>query len=188
MVTSDVRWAELPFEINGLIDPISLTHTPSSFYELLQRDISRSERNRENLALITLDFSASTISAKKMIDLLMKISLILKQSLRSDEYFSRIGFEKFAILIHGDRSSALSILNRARKELKKVENNTFSIIFKTPSECKEENKEEYMEEKEVLEVYSDREMALGSSVEIMTQIFIRSMGMKLVEWLEVASI
>ena len=184
MVTSDVRWAELPFEINGLIDPISLTHTPSSFYELIQRDISRSERNRENLALITLDFSASTISAKKMIDLLMKISLILKQSLRSDEYFSRIGFEKFAILIHGDRSAALAILNRARKELKKVENNTFSIIFKTPSDCKEE----YMEEKEVLEVYSDREMALGSSVEIMTQIFIRSMGMKLVEWLEVASI
>ena len=101
-----MRRIELPFEINGLIDPITLTHTPSYFYDLLQRDIRRSERNSEKLALITFDFSASAISATKMIDFLMKISLILKQSLRSDEYFSRIGFEKFAILIHGeDRKS-----------------------------------------------------------------------------------
>ena len=115
MTTSDVRRIELPFEINGLIDPITLTHTPSYFYDLLQRDIRRSDRNNEKLALITIDFSASTILAKKMIDFLMMISLILKQSLRGDEYFSRIGFEKLAILIHGDRAEALVALNRVQK-------------------------------------------------------------------------
>ena len=130
MTTSDVRRIELPFEINGLIDPITLTHTPSRFYDLLQRDIRRSERNSEKLALITFDFSASKISATKMIDFLMKISVILKQSLRSDEYFSRIGFEKFAILIHGDRAEALVALNRVQKELKKMVKCFFAIAMK----------------------------------------------------------
>ncbi len=179
MTTSNVRRIELPFEINGLIDPITLTHTPSYFYDLLQRDIRRSDRNNEKLTLITIDFSASTISAKKMIDFLMMISLILKQSLRGDEYFSRIGFEKFAILIHGDRAEALVALNRVQKELKKIENDSFSIIYKAPTDG---------DEHDALETDSLRSVVSGSSVEVNTQIFVRDVGMSLVEWLEVASI
>lgn len=179
MTTSDVRRIELPFEINGLIDPITLTHTPSYFYDLLQRDIRRSDRNNEKLALITIDFSASTFSAKKMIDFLMMISLILKQSLRGDEYFSRIGFEKFAILIHGDRAEALVALNRVQKELKKMENDSFSIIYKAPTDG---------DEHDGPETNSLRRLVSGSSVEVNTQIFVRDAGMSLVDWLEVASI
>ena len=179
MTTSNVRRIELPFEINGLIDPITLTHTPSYFYDLLQRDIRRSDRNNEKLALITIDFSASTILAKKMIDFLMMISLILKQSLRGDEYFSRIGFEKFAILIHGDRAEALVALNRVQKELKKMENDSFPIIYKAPTDG---------DEHDGPETNSLRSVVSESSVEINTQIFVRDVGMSLVEWLEVASI
>jgi GGDEF domain-containing protein len=179
VTTSDVRRIELPFEINGLIDPITLTHTPSYFYDLLQRDIRRSDRKNEKLALITIDFSASTILAKKMIDFLMMISLILKQSLRGDEYFSRIGFEKFAILIHGDRAEASVALNRMQKELKKIENDSFSIIYKAPTDG---------DEHDGPETNSLRSVVSGSSVEVNTQIFVRDGGMSLVEWLEVASI
>ena len=174
-----MRRIELPFEINGLIDPITLTHTPSYFYDLLQRDIRRSDRNNEKLALITIDFSASTISAKKMIDFLMMVSLILKLSLRGDEYFSRIGFEKFAILIHGDRAEALVALNRVKKELKKIENDSFSIINKALTDG---------DEHDARETDSLRSVVSESSVEINTQIFVRDVGMSLVEWLEVASI
>jgi GGDEF domain-containing protein len=49
-----------------------------------------------------------------MREILMKISIIVKQRLRGYEFFSRIGLEKFAILIHGNEFEASTVLERLK--------------------------------------------------------------------------
>ena len=66
-----------------------------------------------------------------------------------------------------------------QKELKKIENDSFSIIYMTPTDGDEHDEPE---------TNSLRSLVSGSSVEVNTQIFVRDAGMSLVEWLEVASI
>ena len=66
-----------------------------------------------------------------------------------------------------------------QKELKKIENDSFSIIYKAPTDGDEHDEPD---------TNSLRSLVSGSSVEINTQIFVRDVGMSLVEWLEVASI
>ena len=59
------------------------------------------------------------------------------------------------------------------------ENDSFSIIYKAPTDG---------DEHDGRETNSLRSVVSGSSVEVNTQIFVRDAGMSLVEWLEVASI
>lgn len=114
VTTSEKRMTEIPFEIDALIDPISLTYSPNIFYEMLQREIRRCERNGGELTLISLDLTESLIPAEQMREILMKISIIVKQRLRSHEFFCRIGLEKFAILIHGNEFEASKALERLK--------------------------------------------------------------------------
>ena len=119
VTTSENRMREIPFEIDSLIDPISLTYSPIIFYEMLQREMKHCERNQGELTLISIDLTESLISAEEMREILMKISVIIKQRLRGHEFFSRIGLEKFVILIHGsefEASKALERLNQGFEE------------------------------------------------------------------------
>ena len=121
MTSLETRMKQIPFDISSMFDPISLTYSPNIFYEMLEREIRRCERTESEISLISIDLSTSQISSQEMIEVLMKISIIIKQKLRSDEFFSRIGLETFAILIHGNRFEASKVLDRLKDGFAELE-------------------------------------------------------------------
>mgnify|MGYP003341836423 FL=1 len=122
---------QIPFDVSSLIDPISLTYSPNIFYEMLEREIRRCERTESEISLIAIDLSMSEISSQEMIEVLMKISIIIRQKLRSDEFFSRIGLETLVILIHGNELEASKVLDRLKDgftELEKTMNESSNSL------------------------------------------------------------
>lgn len=122
---------QIPFDVSSLIDPISLTYSPNIFYEMLEREIRRCERTESEISLIAIDLSMSEISSQEMIEVLIKISIIIRQKLRSDEFFSRIGLETLVILIHGNELEASKVLDRLKDgftELEKTMNKSSNSL------------------------------------------------------------
>ena len=122
---------QIPFDVSSLIDPISLTYSPNIFYEMLEREIRRCERTESEISLIAIDLSMSEISSQEMIEVLIKISIIIRQKLRSDEFFSRIGLETLVILIHGNELEASIVLDRLKDgftELEKTMNESSNSL------------------------------------------------------------
>lgn len=122
---------QIPFDVSSLIDPISLTYSPNIFYEMLEREIRRCERTESEISLIAIDLSMSEISSQEMIEVLIKISIIIRQKLRSDEFFSRIGLETLVILIHGNELEASKVLDRLKDgftELEKTMNESSNSL------------------------------------------------------------
>ena len=122
---------QIPFDVSSLIDPISLTYSPIIFYEMLEREIRRCERTESEISLIAIDLSMSEISSQEMIEVLIKISIIIRQKLRSDEFFSRIGLETLVILIHGNELEASKVLDRLKDgftELEKTMNKSSNSL------------------------------------------------------------
>ena len=122
---------QIPFDVSSLIDPISLTYSPNIFYEMLEREIRRCERTESEISLIAIDLSMSEISSQEMIEVLIKISIIIRQKLRGDEFFSRIGLETLVILIHGNELEASIVLDRLKDgftELEKTMNESSNSL------------------------------------------------------------
>lgn len=131
MTSFEIRMKQIPFDVSSLIDPISLTYSPNIFYEMLEREIRRCERTESEISLIAIDLSMSEISSQEMIEVLMKISIIIRQKLRSDEFFSRIGLETLVILIHGNELEASKVLDRLKDgftELEKTMNESSNSL------------------------------------------------------------
>lgn len=131
MTSFEIRMKQIPFDVSSLIDPISLTYSPSIFYEMLEREIRRCERTESEISLIAIDLSMSEISSQEMIEVLIKISIIIRQKLRSDEFFSRIGLETLVILIHGNELEASKVLDRLKDgftELEKTMNESSNSL------------------------------------------------------------
>jgi diguanylate cyclase (GGDEF)-like protein len=131
MTSFEIRMKQIPFDVSSLIDPISLTYSPNIFYEMLEREIRRCERTESEISLIAIDLSMSEISSQEMIEVLIKISIIIRQKLRSDEFFSRIGLETLVILIHGNELEASKVLDRLKDgftELEKTMNKSSNSL------------------------------------------------------------
>ena len=131
MTSFEIRMKQIPFDVSSLIDPISLTYSPNIFYEMLEREIRRCERTGGEISLIAIDLSMSEISSQEMIEVLIKISIIIRQKLRSDEFFSRIGLETLVILIHGNELEASKVLDRLKDgftELEKTMNESSNSL------------------------------------------------------------
>jgi len=131
MTSFEIRMKQIPFDVSSLIDPISLTYSPNIFYEMLEREIRRCERTESEISLIAIDLSMSEISSQEMIEVLIKISIIIRQKLRSDEFFSRIGLETLVILIHGNELEASKVLDRLKDgftELEKTMNESSNSL------------------------------------------------------------
>lgn len=131
MTSFEIRMKQIPFDVSSLIDPISLTYSPNIFYEMLEREIRRCERTESEISLIAIDLSMSEISSQEMIEVLIKISIIIRQKLRSDEFFSRIGLETLVILIHGNELEASIVLDRLKDgftELEKTMNESSNSL------------------------------------------------------------
>ena len=131
MTSFEIRMNQIPFDVSSLIDPISLTYSPNIFYEMLEREIRRCERTESEISLIAIDLSMSEISSQEMIEVLIKISIIIRQKLRSDEFFSRIGLETLVILIHGKELEASKVLDRLKDgftELEKTMNESSNSL------------------------------------------------------------
>ena len=131
MTSFEIRMKQIPFDVSSLIDPISLTYSPNIFYEMLEREIRRCERTESEISLIAIDLSMSEISSQEMIEVLIKISIIIRQKLRGDEFFSRIGLETLVILIHGNELEASIVLDRLKdgfKELEKTMNESSNSL------------------------------------------------------------
>ena len=131
MTSFEIRMKQIPFDVSSLIDSISLTYSPNIFYEMLEREIRRCERTESEISLIAIDLSMSEISSQEMIEVLIKISIIIRQKLRSDEFFSRIGLETLVILIHGNELEASKVLDRLKDgftELEKTMNESSNSL------------------------------------------------------------
>ena len=114
-----------------IIDGLTGLYVQWFFYQCLEKEISRAERQDLSLALLMLDLdhfkqfndTYGHITGDKA---LVKVAEILKKDLRDIDTVARYGGEEFAIILPGvDEKLALRTAERIRKDL---ENYRFKVV------------------------------------------------------------
>ncbi|NDE51223.1 MAG: hypothetical protein EB029_03095, partial [Actinobacteria bacterium] len=102
----------MEFSNDGIRDSLTGLMAPSLFYESADRLRSWADRKGESLALIAID--AENCDA----DQLISVARGMTAELRGGDLLTRIGQQKFALLLLGDRSSAGHVIFRLENTIK----------------------------------------------------------------------
>lgn len=132
MVSADERMSKLHFSGAESVDDVTLAMSPHIFYDQIRREWKFANRTKSFLTLLVLDLTASTSKAREFENALMEIALVIRHQLRSDEIVSRIGFEKLAILIHGNSLDAQKVKERLENALSEYSSTSESSFPQPP--------------------------------------------------------
>jgi diguanylate cyclase (GGDEF)-like protein len=108
-------------------DALTGLYNHRAFHDRLRQEVMRASAEHDTVALVMLDLD----DFKKVNDvyghgvgdqLLLHVANVLRASVRSQDFVSRVGGEEFAIILpSGDLRSALALAGRVAEELGKVE-------------------------------------------------------------------
>lgn len=121
-----MNFSKVQFEHDNHSDLLTGADVPANFYKHLLRALSSRKRNGGSLFLITIKVLPPTRSlkedspaAKRQIseyeDLLISTFRLIKQNLRSQDFFTRMAVDGFYILISGERSEEPKLIERFKK-------------------------------------------------------------------------
>jgi len=104
-------------------DPLTMCHNRRSFDEMLQQEVRRSDRSSLPFALVLFDldwFKAvnDTYGHAAGDDVLVSVTRIIRQELRSGDIFARLGGDEFGVLLPGaSEAVAAEVMNRVALRL-----------------------------------------------------------------------
>lgn len=97
-------------------DTLTSALTPHQFYTIALRECHFALRRYHPLTLLIIDVTESSAKVALMKNVLVELAAVISVHLRSDEVVARVGFEKFACLLHGSQLNAQSLQRRIERE------------------------------------------------------------------------
>ena len=102
---------------DGLRDSLTHLAAPGLFYEELRRELARTRRSGEPLSLIRLVLRPIELEAKGVLTSTYEVEVLsfsqtLSRLSRAEDVCSRMGPLEFLILLHGNQSIALNLVER----------------------------------------------------------------------------
>jgi len=96
---------KVEFSNNGVTDSLTGAPAPRNFFENLAREISKSRRKYQPLAIMTFKYLALEEKLAKKYEAekeLMELGIIVKKSIRSGDFYSRMAQDGFWVCLHAD--------------------------------------------------------------------------------------
>ena len=112
---------KVEFSNNGLIDSLTGAPAPRNFFENLEREISKSQRLYQPLAIMTFKYltTASEGDSEKE---LIELGRSIKKNMRKGDFYSRIAQDGFWVCIHANENESADSKKRFSKALLNVFN------------------------------------------------------------------
>lgn len=96
---------KVEFSNNGVTDSLTGAPAPRNFFANLAREISKSRRKYQPLAIITfkcLPLEEKLAKKNEAEQELMELGIIVKKNIRSGDFYSRMAQDGFWVCIHAD--------------------------------------------------------------------------------------
>lgn len=113
------RYYEKPNQ--NFYDDLTFALSPHQFYSTALRECHFASRRNHPLTLLIIDVTESSAKVTLMKNALVELAALITAHLRSDEIVARVGFEKFACLLHGSQHNAQSLQRRIEREWRRRE-------------------------------------------------------------------
>ena len=98
---------------DGIIDSLTQTMAPGLFHDNLKREISRSEREDQELTILSITLAPTDFeSLSRYEKALIEIAHDLRSQLRGGEFFARISDDGFWLLLRSSEAEAEKVMDR----------------------------------------------------------------------------
>ena len=110
---------KVEFSNNGVTDSLTGAPAPKNFFENLLREIAKSARKYQPLAVMTFKYvplSERTESEKELTNL----GQIIKKNMRQGDFYSRVAQDGYWLCLHGDEKESEFTKARFKEKLSNI--------------------------------------------------------------------
>jgi len=110
---------KVEFSNNGVTDSLTGAPAPKNFFENLLREIAKSARKYQPLAVMTFKYvplSERTESEKELTNL----GQIIKKNMRQGDFYSRVAQDGYWLCLHGDKKESEFTRARFKEKLSNI--------------------------------------------------------------------